>query len=249
MFTPGLVSISFRPLSPIDIIRLCRENGLSAVEWGGDVHAPDARTAADLRQACSDNGLAARSYGSYYKLAASPRSLFDTALSAAQALGAQYMRIWAGDKSSEQVDAEQYAVLADEASELADRAGRVGITLCLECHPNTLTDRWPETVRFLRDVGHPALKTYWQPNQWLDETYNLKAAAALAPYCPVLHVFQWNGAEHLSLKTGLSVWRKYLDIFADNGDKDALLEFMPDDSPDSLPEEAAALKALLAAYD
>ena len=37
---PGLVSISFRSLSPEEIIRIAKAAGLSAIEWGGDVHVP-----------------------------------------------------------------------------------------------------------------------------------------------------------------------------------------------------------------
>jgi len=36
----GIVSVTFRNLSPERIISLVSEGGLSAVEWGGDVHVP-----------------------------------------------------------------------------------------------------------------------------------------------------------------------------------------------------------------
>ena len=45
MLTPGLVSVSFRPLAGEEIIRLAKETGLAAVEWGGDVHVPAGDTA------------------------------------------------------------------------------------------------------------------------------------------------------------------------------------------------------------
>ena len=34
----GLVSVSFRQKTPLEICALCRKANLSAVEWGGDVH-------------------------------------------------------------------------------------------------------------------------------------------------------------------------------------------------------------------
>ena len=40
MFDLGLVSVSFRSLEPKQIAELCRECGLSYIEWGSDVHAP-----------------------------------------------------------------------------------------------------------------------------------------------------------------------------------------------------------------
>ena len=39
-FVTGLVSISFRGLTVDEIIRHVAEEGLDAIEWGGDVHAP-----------------------------------------------------------------------------------------------------------------------------------------------------------------------------------------------------------------
>ncbi len=36
----GLVSVTFRQLSPEEIVRVAREAGLTVIEWGGDVHVP-----------------------------------------------------------------------------------------------------------------------------------------------------------------------------------------------------------------
>ena len=36
----GLVSISFRKLSPEEVISAAAAAGLKAIEWGSDVHAP-----------------------------------------------------------------------------------------------------------------------------------------------------------------------------------------------------------------
>ena len=40
MYEFGLVSISFRKLSPEEIIKGCAEAGLDCIEWGSDIHAP-----------------------------------------------------------------------------------------------------------------------------------------------------------------------------------------------------------------
>jgi hypothetical protein len=40
MIQTGLVSITFRQLSPPAIIDLVRQAGLEGIEWGGDVHVP-----------------------------------------------------------------------------------------------------------------------------------------------------------------------------------------------------------------
>ena len=36
----GLVSVSFRPYTPEDILKAMTKAGLNYIEWGGDVHAP-----------------------------------------------------------------------------------------------------------------------------------------------------------------------------------------------------------------
>jgi len=38
MIVPGWVSITFRSLTAERIIALVRQAGLSAIEWGGDIH-------------------------------------------------------------------------------------------------------------------------------------------------------------------------------------------------------------------
>lgn len=40
MYQIGLVSVSFRGLSPEEIIRIAKDAGLNRIEWGSDVHAP-----------------------------------------------------------------------------------------------------------------------------------------------------------------------------------------------------------------
>lgn len=52
MLLPGLVSITFRKLSPGEIVELVATAGLVGIEWGGDVHVPhgDFARAAEVRK-------------------------------------------------------------------------------------------------------------------------------------------------------------------------------------------------------
>ena len=45
----GLVSITFRELNPLEIIRLVSKAGLDGIEWGGDVHVPHGDIKKNLR--------------------------------------------------------------------------------------------------------------------------------------------------------------------------------------------------------
>ena len=40
MIYPGLVSVTFRKLSPEEIVQLVVSSGLKGIEWGGDIHLP-----------------------------------------------------------------------------------------------------------------------------------------------------------------------------------------------------------------
>ena len=70
MIKTGLVSVTFRKLSPEEIIKLVSQSGLDGIEWGGDIHVPhgDVKKARDIAQITKDEGLIVASYGSYYSL-------------------------------------------------------------------------------------------------------------------------------------------------------------------------------------
>lgn len=242
MFIPGLVSVSFRKEPVETILRECAACGLAAVEWGGDVHVPpgDIANAARVGGLTREAGLKVAAYGSYYRLGTGGD--FAPVLAAAKALGAPVIRLWAGTEGSAATPPERRKALAAEARALADRAAEGGITLTLECHVGTLTDRWQSALAFMKETDHPALKMYWQPNQFRSPDYNCRAAEELAPYTVNCHVFHWNAKGCYPLAEGTADWRRYLHPFAKDGaDRCLLLEFMHDGRLSSLKETAATL--------
>ena len=102
---PGLVSVTFRQLSPEGIIDLCASSGLQAIEWG-DVYVPpgDDRVASRVGEMTRRAGLSVAAYGSYYRLAASEASPFEEVLASAEAMGAPAIRVWAGNRGSADTD-------------------------------------------------------------------------------------------------------------------------------------------------
>ncbi len=248
MLIPGLVSVSFRQLTCEEIIRIAGEAGLAAVEWGGDVHVPagDAAKAEEVYEKTAAAGLSVAAYGSYYKLGTheDPPEEWQKVLTSAAALRAPVIRIWAGTKASAEVDEAERAALVREAQNAADAAAENGITVVFECHRNTLTDEYHSTLRLLEEIGRDNVKTYWQPNEDRDFAYNKEALAALLPEVVNLHVFHWPEPDvRLPLTDGADRWREYLRIAASDGkDRRCLLEFMPDDRPETLPGEAGTLR-------
>jgi len=248
--SPGLVSVTFRQLSPQQIIDLCTETGLAGIEWGGDAHAPpgDVDTAAAVREATENAGLQVAAYGSYYRAGHEETGPFDQALASAMELDAPCIRVWAGQQGTDRADDAYWQTVEDDLRRIADKAQAASIDIVLEFHRNTLTDTTESTVRLLQEVDHPAVYTYWQPPGHSQLEENLAALDAVSPWLYGLHVFAWHevSLERLPLAEREEQWRHYIER-ADAMDKDmyALLEFVQDDEPSSFRQDAATLKKWL----
>lgn len=252
MFESGLVSVSFRNLSPESIIEQTARAGLHCIEWGGDVHLPpaDVERAQMVAERTQAAGLRVSSYGSYFRIGVTPVEQFADLLATASALGAPLVRVWAYDRYLGEYSGKLWDSLVESARLIADMAAKAGIKVCLECHNHTLTEDYHGALRFLQSVGHPALRMYWQPNEHRTQTYNLEAARALADYTECIHVFHWDAQGHYPLSDGMSEWEAYLSVFREELPEKRLpllLEFMPDNSVESLPTEAVTLKRLIEA--
>ncbi|MFN2155934.1 MAG: sugar phosphate isomerase/epimerase, partial [Anaerolineae bacterium] len=97
MIRSGLVSITFRQLSPAEIVARAAQAGLEAIEWGGDVHVPhgDVDAARTVRRTTEEAGLQVAAYGAYYRVGHEEPCPFADVLESAVALGAPLIRVWA----------------------------------------------------------------------------------------------------------------------------------------------------------
>lgn len=246
MFKAGLVSVSFRPLSPQEILARMQESDLSYVEWGSDVHAPcdDAENLSRIAAMQAASGVSCCSYGTYYRLGVNAPEEIIPYLRAAHVLGTNILRVWCGDKPYSQYTPEEAQALFEKSRAVARIAREHDAVICLECHNNTFTEELEGALAIMKAVDSPHLRMYWQPNQFKLHALNVAYAKAIAPYTTHLHVFHWEGRDKFPLAQGLDKWRDFLPAF--EGDHMLLLEFMPDSRPESLPEEARALRALIA---
>lgn len=111
MILPSLLSITFRKLPAEEVVRLAAANGIRAIEWGGDVHAPprDEEALIRVRDLTRDAGLSVCAYGSYFRIGETDLAKpgFTEVLAAAKILGAPLIRVWVGLRGSAEISTEE----------------------------------------------------------------------------------------------------------------------------------------------
>jgi 3-dehydroshikimate dehydratase len=260
----GVCSITFRQLSVREIPDLVRRAGLDAIEWGGDIHVPpgDIAAAETALRCTREAGLEVSSYGSYYKIIdpeGSPEP-FEPVLESALALGTDTIRIWAGTRPSEAVDAACRERLVQHLRSNLDAAAACGIRLALEFHVNSLTDSNSAALALLAEVSHPNLYTYWQPIYWLaDPGYRLEGLQALRSRVLNLHVFHWifhpmrggwgENTERRPLCEGAAEWKRFLSVPLETGSHFALIEFVAGNDPEQFLKDSSVLMQWIESAD
>lgn len=245
MMIPGLVSVSFRQKSPLEICRLCEKAALRAVEWGGDVHVPPrSGRAGEILRMTRDHGLTVSSYGSYYRVT-QPMDELRACLDTAMELETGVVRIWGGVKGSKEAEPERQAVV-DSLLACAEEARGRGLTLALEYHGGTLTDDRGSVQRLMKETSGYAdcLKFYWQPRfDWAEEEI-YASLDDVRSRLSHLHVFTWSfaggGIARLPLSDGETLWTNVLSSIKE--DHYSLLEFVQDDSDEALLRDAEVLR-------
>lgn len=241
----GLVSVSFRPLTPEQVVIAAKNAGLSWIEWGSDVHAPctDEERLTQIVTLQLTHGIRCSSYGTYFRLGVDPVEQLAAYIRAAKKLGTDILRLWCGTKAAPDCTPQERDALFADCIAAAKMAEEAGVTLCMECHMGSYTETKEGALELMRHVNSPAFRMYWQPNQHRTVEENLEYLRLLKPYTLHLHVFNWAGRERFPLAQAVSTWQRYLEELG--GDHTLLLEFMPDDRVESLPAEAAALAEIV----
>ena len=238
----GLVSVSFRSLSPEAVIELTARAGLTSIEWGGDIHVPphDLIHAGRIGELTRAAGLEVACYGSYYRLTDDEPGMAEAIVAAARALGAPLIRVWAGHLPSEEASEDYRAMIVRNAQRLADLAGETAVAF--EYHAGTLTDDVASALRLLEEVNRENAGTLWQPPVGMSAEDCLASIRTVGKYIRNIHVFSWNGHDRLPLSDGAEKWRACLgEIERLPGEHRLMLEFVKDDSPPQLLTDAAAL--------
>lgn len=247
---PGLVSVSFRKLTPREVADLAVRAQLEGIEWGGDIHVPhgDTARAREVAALTRDAGLAVAAYGSYYRVGQSERDGlgFGRVLDTALALGAPLIRVWASAKGSATTDAETRAHIVAESRRIAAEAARQGVAVAFEYHANTLTDTNESAAALLAATADAGMRAYWQPPSGWTFVQQEQALRAMLPFLANVHVYHWIDGERRPLAEGAAPWTAFLAAVGGEP-RWALLEFVRGDDPGQLLDDATTLRRWLTA--
>lgn len=245
MLKAGLVSATCKDLDVQTVIDLAVRLGLQGIEWSENWHIKegDVAQATIVRDLCREAGLDCVALGSYYRLGTSAD--FSTRLRVAHALGAPVIRIWAGEKASQEVSEEERELLIEETRSLALQAEELGIIVATEWHRNTLTDTNESGISLLDSVQRPNCKTLWQPTPTLSVPERIAGLKALGERLVNFHVYHWDATGRRPLQEGVEEWKKYFSLVDPTEERYALLEFVQGNTIEQLEEDAATLIGLL----
>lgn len=256
-FKPGLVSISFRKLTPEEIIEAIKPMPLQGIEWGGDVHVPHGDTAVAERvgRLTREAGLEPFCYGAYYRFREvhpenkEPGPEIEAVLDSAQALGAPRVRLWAGEMDFEDASPGYRKAVAARAHEVAQLAHQRGLAIDLEFHGGTLNNSAEHSLELLGMIHHPNAHTLWQPAVPLSVEERIAGLKKLLPRVSNVHCFHWGPGgwkERYPLAEGAKAWRAYLDVVEESAtSRWVSLEYVKDDSLEHLARDSCALAEIL----
>jgi len=250
MIKTGLVSVTFRKLSPEEIIKLVAQAGLDGIEWGGDIHVPhgDTAKARDIALKTKEAGLSVASYGSYYSLGCEKEKNlpFEKVLESALELEAPIIRVWAGKRASCDADQAWWDMAITESRRIGEMALKQGVKIAFEYHPNTLTDTSESAYRLLKEVNHSNIYTYWQLPTELSREECIQSIKNIAPWLTNIHTYYYEAKDKKPLADGINEWKEYMKVIKQiEGDRYCMIEFVNDGSPEQFLADAKSLKEIV----
>lgn len=235
----GIVSVTFRSMSPKEIILLAAKAGAECIEWGGDVHVPDEGAARYVGELTRENGLISAAYGSYYR--AGEGMDIDPVLKTASALGTGAVRIWAGKRYSR--EGEYVNKVRDDIALCVKRAREYGLDISLECHRGTLTENRSTALYLAENTG---CLLHFQPNPDIAYEENLLCIKDTAKYIKHVHVFAWEkgkqGDVRLPLEEHTDIWQGYMEGIPEGAY--CMIEFVKNDTAEQFLKDGEVLKKL-----
>ena len=252
----ALCTIAFRDRPVEAVLDLARDAGFDGVEpWGKPPHIRepyDPDQVARLAEAVRTRGMVVSQHGSY----ANPLSddferEIAESLQAAQTLGTDKIRVWAGRSGSAEAPDSEWEVATSGFRRYADRASEQGVTLVLEMHNGYLSDSAEGSLRLIREVDRPNFRLNYQPNYTHEADRVLEESRKVASHVSAVHAqnYQAPGSNKRSLVAeGFVDYGAVVKTLRDAGFDGFLeVEFVREQDPElSLKADAAYLRSLCA---
>ncbi len=163
----GLTSTTFRQIKSLEkIVNIAVQAGVDCIEWGGDIHVTDVESAQRAKQLCLDAGIEISSYGSYYRVGSGKTDEWKRICEIVHTMGAKIIRVWLGEKGSEETDNIYYKKILNDLIEICKIADEYGLTVSPECHTYTFNDNTEKFIKiskeFKKNTNLSNFKTYFQ---------------------------------------------------------------------------------------
>lgn len=183
----GFTSVSLRKYGIEDVVKAAAEAKADYIEWGSDVHVKTPEDAYLAKKLCDENGIAIRSYGTYYRIGSFDHAAWANICECADVMGAKIIRTWLGTRGSAVTSRKEYEKLLADARIRCGEAAEKGLAVSNECHPNTYNDTTASSLTFLEDIGRENMKTYYQ-SWYREEEKDREKLNKLFPYVTDVHL-------------------------------------------------------------
>ena len=183
----GLASVTFRNKTVEEVVDIAKNNGISFVEWGADVHVKSIQDAQKALMLCNKSGIKISSYGSYYRVGSSKKDEWTEICKIAKEMSASSIRVWLGKKNSEETDDEEYKNLLADAKMMCDIAAEYNLNISAECHDNTFNNNTYAFLKFKEDLQRDNFTTYFQ-SRYKKKEYDLDRIDKTFDYIENVHI-------------------------------------------------------------
>lgn len=244
-FKIGVASVTFRNKTVEQIVNICKSADVRYIEWGADVHVTNCEEARRASALCNEHGIRVCSYGSYFRVGESDVKNWEEVCKIASVLGASSVRVWLGNKSSEETDEETYLRLLKDCKKMCDIASECSLIVSPECHDHTFNDNTDAFLKIASDINRNNFRTYFQ-SRYNKYDYDVDRIRRTYDYIENVHV----SYRDLRIEQeGKTQDKEYLDIFLrlfdeKNFDGVVMIEFTEDSSEESFYEDVLKLRKL-----
>lgn len=180
----------------LPVLQMAQGLELDGIElWSGHVagYLAEGHTLSELKALMDEMGLECVVIAPYLNLidAAGLETNMaeaETCIRYAQALSCKMVRVFLGDKASNEMTKQEWRTCETALRTLCDKAAQAGVTLVLEVHNDQPTDTKEAILRVLRLIKHPALRLIFDGfNFYPSGLEMMDAYAPLKPYSVHYH--------------------------------------------------------------